>query len=205
MRRVLLFIGVGVALLSQSAGQPLSADTVVFTNGAKLEGEIVREDGEQLTIAVDGGSITVRRSEITSITKTQERQPPETLKSYGQKMARWTEVFTIQNRGVIETASGLLDGRVNASATVQAFEQYQQEFSVLKQRLDQLVPPPELEGVHALLLQATDSKTEACRSFRMATEKHDDALYEEATAHQQKSNELMEQALAQLDSVRPPP
>lgn len=201
MRKLLLLISVGGTLLSQAAGQPLSADTVVFSNGGTLEGQVISEDGQQVIIAVDGGNITVQRSEIASIVKEQEHQTPETLQSYGQKMARWMDDFRDTNRAVIETASSLSNGLISASATVQAFEQYQQGFSLLKQQLDRLVPPPELTGVHTLLLQATESKVEACRWFEVATQRQDDALYEKASSHQKKSKELMEEAVEQFDAT----
>ena len=201
MKRLPLFICVGGAWLVQLAGQSLSADTIVFTNGAKLEGQITEEDEQQVTMDIEGGSLTVRRAEIASIVTSQKSREPETLQSYGQKMARWMEDFTIENRGTIETAISLTSGAMSPTATIRAFEQYQEAFSSLKQQLDRLVPPPELQAVHALLLQATESKIEACRWFKLATQKHDDALYSQAATAQEHSKELMEQALAQLDSV----
>jgi len=178
------------------------ADTVIFSNGARLEGQIVKEDAQQVTIAVDGGNITVQRSEIASIVKEEpERPATETLQAYGKKTARWMDDVRDTNRGVIETASGLADGRMSRSVALQAFDQYEQAYASFQQQLDQVVPPAELRGVHALLLEVAGKRIESCRLFRRATEQGDDTLYHDAAAPIRESTALMEEAVEQFDAA----
>jgi len=55
---------------------PAAADEVILKNGSKLEG-VIREEGNQVTVEVPGGSVTIDRSQVKSINRPSEKLSDE--------------------------------------------------------------------------------------------------------------------------------
>lgn len=54
----------------------LSADIIILKNGATLEGIVIADDGEKVTLSADGGEIYIKKKNIVSITKSEYTPTP---------------------------------------------------------------------------------------------------------------------------------
>lgn len=84
-----------------AAALPACADEVVLKNGAVFTG-VVREDGERVVIEVDFGSVTFRRSEVRSVTRTDNP-----IKDFEQKLKAAKEAKDYYELGLWARDKGL--------------------------------------------------------------------------------------------------
>ncbi len=57
------------ALIAAALALPCAADTVVLKDGRRLEGKVVSEDGETISLILQYGKMTIQKSDVLSIEK----------------------------------------------------------------------------------------------------------------------------------------
>lgn len=188
------------------------ADTVTFKNGGSLEGEVVEENDQKVTLSLEGGTMTFQRSEVASIQRTSETSVSETTPiPYPQELASVLEEFTSlsdqikhdnarlselfqpgQNEEPEETVSKILaTGDVEGKLS----EEYEARFLKLQQQLERLTPPSKWAQFHRLFLAGIRNRKEALRWFAIASRsKNDEQSSKQASSYLRKSNQLLKEA-----------
>jgi tetratricopeptide (TPR) repeat protein len=223
MRNPLWIVALGLLSLNVR-GNLLWADTITFANGGTMEGTVIEETDQKVTIAIDGGTMTFQSSEVASIVRMSSVDVPETLETYGQKLKPMVEEFLSLNEGLVQAIDARdkvgdkLKGMVNGSATPKelgrAFDKYHAGFDALyakcvtiQRKLGKLTPPAELSKHHGLLLKAVENRKEGFRLLAAYMRnsgdpsKSNDMLFQKASEYGQAAQELYKEAMAYLDSV----
>jgi len=146
-------------LFIANSGQPILADAIYLKNGSTIEGKIVSEDQQSVTVEIGFGTITIERSQIYQVIA-EEWKPPKPPKiaepSLPEKSITTTTTVTPTKTSVSAIYS-LLDAKARTPPQKEINKLLIQlielpESSEPRQLLDELVAKSEKETDYLLLL-----------------------------------------------------